>query len=58
MLNGVYGGTKAFVLAFTQSLQHELSGKGVRIQAILPGGTSTEFWDIAGPGLANMPRRL
>src|SRR5882757_4478102 len=24
LLNGVYGGTKAFVLAFTQSLQHEL----------------------------------
>src|SRR5262249_6110977 len=26
LLNGVYGGTKAFVLAFSQSLRHELAG--------------------------------
>jgi short-subunit dehydrogenase len=31
-LNGVYGGTKAFVLAFSRSLQHELADKGVRVQ--------------------------
>ena len=47
-LNGVYGGTKAFVLALTHSLQHELADKGVRVQAVLPGATATEFWDIAG----------
>ncbi|MET4636641.1 MULTISPECIES: SDR family oxidoreductase [Kaistia] len=50
ILNGVYGGTKAFVLAFSQSLQHELGAKGIRVQAVLPGGTATEFWDIAGNG--------
>lgn len=50
ILNGVYGGTKAFVLAFSQSLQHELADKGLRIQTVLPGGTATEFWDIAGYG--------
>lgn len=50
ILNGVYGGTKAFVLAFSQSLQHELADKGVRVQAVLPGGTATEFWGIAGYG--------
>src|SRR5471032_1990523 len=48
LLNGVYGGTKAFVLAFTQSLHHELKDKGITVQAVLPGATSTEFWDIAG----------
>jgi short-subunit dehydrogenase len=48
LLNGVYGGTKAFVLAFTQSLQHELKDKGVRVQAVLPGATATEFWSVAG----------
>jgi uncharacterized protein len=47
-LNGVYGGSKAFVLAFSQSLDHELAGKGVRVQAVLPGATATEFWDVAG----------
>jgi uncharacterized protein len=42
-LNGVYGATKAFVLAFSQSLQHELGDKAVRVQAVLPGATATEF---------------
>ncbi|HWU56316.1 MAG TPA: SDR family NAD(P)-dependent oxidoreductase, partial [Rhizomicrobium sp.] len=32
-LNGVYGGTKAFVLAFSQSLDHELRDKNIRVQA-------------------------
>ena len=57
-LNGVYGGTKAFVLAFSQSLQHELAGKGVRVQAVLPGATATEFWDIAGLPVHNLPAAI
>jgi short-subunit dehydrogenase len=48
LLNGVYSGTKAFVLAFSQSLHHELAGKGVRVQAVLPGATATDFWNVAG----------
>ena len=55
LLNGVYGGSKAFVLAFSQSLHHELAPEGIRVQAVLPGATATGFWDVAGPGLANMP---
>lgn len=59
ILNGVYGGTKAFVLAFTQSLQHELAEAGVRVQAVLPGGTATEFWGIAGYGeYAKSPKTM
>jgi short-subunit dehydrogenase len=54
-LNGVYGGSKAFVLAFSQSLQHELADKGVRVQAVLPGATATEFWDIAGLPVEHLP---
>jgi short-subunit dehydrogenase len=57
-LNGVYGGTKAFVLALSQSLNHELAGKGVRVQAVLPGATATEFWDIAGLPVSNLPSAL
>jgi uncharacterized protein len=57
-LNGVYGGSKAFVLAFSQSLQHELSDKGVRVQAVLPGATATEFWDIAGLPVHNLPSSI
>lgn len=54
-LNGVYGATKAYVLALGHSLQHELANKGIRIQTVLPGATATEFWDIAGYPHQNMP---
>jgi uncharacterized protein len=43
-LNGVYGATKAYVLAFSHSLQHELADKGIRVQAVLPGATATDMW--------------
>lgn len=58
LLNGVYGGSKAFVLAFTQSLVHELAGRGIRIQAVLPGATATEFWDIAGTPVHQLPAEI
>jgi uncharacterized protein len=57
-LNGVYGGSKAFVLAFSQSLHHELADKGVRVQAVLPGATATEFWGIAGLPVQNLPAAI
>lgn len=50
LLNGVYGASKAYVLALSHSLQHELAESGVRIQAVLPGATATDFWNIAGVG--------
>jgi short-subunit dehydrogenase len=55
MLNGVYGGTKAFVLAFSQSLHHEFADKGVRVQVVLPGATSSAFWETAGMPASNVP---
>lgn len=58
MLNGVYGASKAFVLAFTLSLQHELASKGLRFQAVLPGATATEFWEIAGMPISNLPSEI
>ncbi len=57
-LNGVYGGSKTFVLALSQSLNHELAGKGVRVQAVLPGVTATTFWDIAGLPVRNLPTEI
>jgi len=57
-LNGVYGATKSFVIGFTHSLQHELADKGVRIQAVLPGATATEFWDVAGYPHSNLPKEM
>ena len=43
---------------FSQSLQHELADKGVRVQAVLPGATATEFWDIAGLPVENLPAEI
>ncbi|MGR9177399.1 SDR family NAD(P)-dependent oxidoreductase [Rhizobium leguminosarum] len=57
-LNGVYGATKAFVLAFSHSLKHELAEKNIRIQAVLPGATATEFWGIAGTPIEHLPNEI
>ena len=46
--NGVYGGSKAFLLALSQALTRELNANGVVIQTVLPGATRTEIWERAG----------
>jgi short-subunit dehydrogenase len=57
-LNGVYGASKAYVLALSQSLQHELAGKGVRIQAVLPGATATDLWEKGGRHWKHLPAEI
>jgi len=44
----VYGATKAFVLSFTEALHAELRPTGLRVLALSPGATRTEFFDVAG----------
>lgn len=58
LLNGVYGGTKAFVLAFSLSLHNELAEKNVRIQAVLPGATATDIWANAGMPVEDLPSEI
>jgi short-subunit dehydrogenase len=58
ILNGVYGGTKAFVLALSLSLQKELAEKNLRIQAVLPGATATNFFDAAGYSIEQLPSEM
>lgn len=58
LLNGTYGGSKAYVLALTQSLHHELKDKGVRVQAVLPGAIATPFWDRFGVPVSNLPATI
>ncbi len=59
LLNGVYSGTKAFVLNLTQSLHKEVGDKGIQVQAVLPGATASEFWDRAGiGGHQNLPSEI
>jgi len=55
LFDGVYSGTKAFVLNLSQSLHKELSPKGVRVQAVLPGATLTEIWEKAGKDVSQFP---
>ena len=57
-LNGVYGGTKAFVLGFSQSLRHELANTGVKVQVVLPGATATDLWKLAGKPVEELPQEI
>lgn len=44
----VYFATKAFVLSFSEALHEEVAKKGVRVSALCPGPTATEFGAVAG----------
>ena len=54
----LYGPTKAFVLAFSQSLRASLHGTGVHVTALCPGYTRTEFFRNIGveEKVFSMPR--
>jgi len=58
MLNGVYNASKGYELSLTQSLQIELAGKGVQIQAVLPGAVATEIWARAGRPVEQLPKEI
>lgn len=55
LLSGVYGGTKALVIAFSRSLHKEFAEKNIRVQVVLPSATATGFFDIAGIPLQQIP---
>lgn len=44
----VYCATKAFVLSFSEAIANEVSDAGIKVQALCPGATITEFQDRAG----------
>jgi len=46
--NPVYGGSKAYMLNFSQALHQQAGGRGLRVQVVLPGATRTEIWGRAG----------
>ncbi len=56
--NAVYTASKAYVLSLTQSLNAEVSEKGVQVQAVMPGATRTEIWERAGMDLNAFPPEM
>src|ERR1700738_2498344 len=58
VLNGTYSGSQGHVVNFTQALKNELAGKGVVVQAVLPGATATPFWDKAGVPVQHLPSEI
>jgi short-subunit dehydrogenase len=53
--NGVYSGTKAFVLNLSISMAQELAASGIQVQAVLPGATRTDIWSSMGLDVTAMP---
>ncbi len=55
-----YGASKAWINSFTESLSLELEsiGSPVRVQALCPGFTYTEFHDVLGIDRSFIPRNL
>jgi uncharacterized protein len=51
---GVYAGSKAYILALSQSLAAEVNAKGVYIQAVVPSATRTEIFDRAGGDISKV----
>lgn len=45
--SAVYAATKSYVTSFTEALHEELRGSGIRITALCPGLTHTEFQGIS-----------
>jgi short-subunit dehydrogenase len=58
MFDGVYSGTKAYILNLSQSMAQQLGDKGVHVQAVLPGATRTEIWERSGKDIDAFPAEM
>jgi short-subunit dehydrogenase len=53
----VYYASKAFVLSFSEALHEEVKDRGVKVSALCPGPTRTEFADVAGTADSDLFRK-
>lgn len=44
--NAIYCATKSFMLSFSEALAEKLTGSGIKITALCPGGINTSFQDL------------
>jgi short-subunit dehydrogenase len=51
-----YAATKAYVLSFSEGLHEEAKEYGVTVTCLCPGGTRTEFQQVAGVSEDGIPR--
>jgi short-subunit dehydrogenase len=56
--DGVYSGSKAFLLNLSQALAVSTREHGVHVQAVLPGATRTEIWGRAGKDIDGFPPEI
>ncbi|MBN1289608.1 MAG: SDR family oxidoreductase [Actinobacteria bacterium] len=50
-----YGGSKAFLVNFSDGLQQEVAGKGIKVQALCPGFVRTGFHETMGEKMSSIP---
>jgi hypothetical protein len=53
--NATYSASKAFLQVLSEGMAAEVAGAGVRVQALCPGFTRTEFHGRAGMGTGAIP---
>ena len=51
-VSSLYSATKAFVLTYSRAIHQEVADKGVLVQAVLPAGTVTDFYESAGVSIS------
>lgn len=53
--NTTYSATKAYLIHFSESVNAELAGTGVRVEALCPGFTYSEFHDVMEVDRSTIP---
>ena len=58
LFDGTYNGTESYLLNYTLTLHREVAGRGIQVQAVLPGVTRTEMWKRSGIDVNSLPADL